>query len=571
MIEGINASTGIAIGKALVINEKKLEIEKQEIKDLQKENERFNEAVEIAKNQLKSTVEKTLKKLGEEKSKIFEAHLLMLDDPEFTGTVSFKIINEAVNAEYALKSTADELVAIFEQLNNEYMRERAADIKDVTKRIISILVGSSNLSLGDIDEQCIIISDDLTPSDTAQIDKNYVLGFVTKIGGSTSHSAIIARSMGIPAILGVGDDINKIKNDDLVIVDGNCGIIIVNPDENTLNKYKLKLKEEEDYKKTLEQFKYRKSVTLDNKEVEVASNIGSVEDIKSVLENGADGIGLFRTEFLYMEKNELPDEEMQFNAYKEVLEKMNNKPVIIRTLDIGGDKKLPYLNIGSELNPFLGYRAIRLCLDRIDIFKTQLRALLRASKYGNLRIMFPMISNVQEFREAKKVLNECMEELKKQGIEYDENVEVGIMIEIPSAAIMSDVLAKEVDFFSIGTNDLIQYTSAVDRMNEKISYLYDFFNPAVLRLIKTVIDNGHKEGKFVGMCGEMAGNITLIPLLLGMGLDEFSMSASSVLSVRKTIVDLSYEKCKDIVKDVMNFGTSDEIKAYLNKNLGCSI
>ncbi|CDI49911.1 phosphoenolpyruvate--protein phosphotransferase [Clostridium tetani] len=563
MLNGISASDGIAIGKVFILKIGDAKIIKETIKNGEEENQRFITALEKGKKQLSKIMKDTKEKLGEEKSKIFEAHLFMLDDPEFTGQVSEKILKQKINAEYALKSTSEELVAIFEQIEDDYMRERAADIKDVTNRILRILTGNEGISISEIEEECILIGYDLTPSDTAQIDKEKILGFATEIGGVTSHSAIIARSIGIPSVLGVGKEINKIKNGELIILDGNKGLIITNPDDEKINLYKNKIEEEKKLQKVLEEYKDTEVVTLDGRKVEVASNIGSIEDSENALKNGAEGIGLFRTEFLYMSSNELPGEDFQYNAYKEVLEKMGEKPVIIRTLDIGGDKKLSYLPIDEEMNPFLGYRAIRLCLHRKDIFKTQLRALLRASNYGNLKIMFPMIANLQELREAKAVLEECKEELRKESIAFNENIQVGIMVEIPSAAIMSDVLAKEVDFFSIGTNDLIQYTIAVDRMNEKVSYLYDFFNPAVLRLINNVIVNGHKEGKFVGMCGEMAGKEELVPLLLGMGLDEFSMSVSSVLKAKKLITELNYEDCKKIVPKVMKMKTAEEIKVFL--------
>ncbi|QBD85247.1 phosphoenolpyruvate--protein phosphotransferase [Clostridium tetani] len=563
MLNGISASNGIAIGKAFILKIGDVEIIKETIKDGEEENQRFITALEKGKKQLSKIMKDAKEKLGEEKSKIFEAHLFMLDDPEFTGQVSEKILKQKINAEYALKSTSEELVAIFEQIEDDYMRERVADIKDVTNRILRILTGNEGISISEIEEESILIGYDLTPSDTAQIDKEKILGFATEIGGVTSHSAIIARSIGIPSVLGVGKEIEKIKNGELIILDGNKGLIITNPDDEKINLYKKQIEEEKKLQKILEEYKNIEVITLDGRKVEVASNIGSIEDSENALKNGAEGIGLFRTEFLYMASSELPGEEFQYNAYKEVLEKMGEKPVIIRTLDIGGDKKLSYLTIDEEMNPFLGYRAIRLCLHRKDIFKTQLRALLRASYYGNLKIMFPMIANLQELREAKAVLEECKEELRKESIAFNENIKVGIMVEIPSAAIMSDVLAKEVDFFSIGTNDLIQYTIAVDRMNEKVSYLYDFFNPAVLRLINNVIVNGHKEGKFVGMCGEMAGKKELIPLLLGMGLDEFSMSASSVLKAKKLITELNYEDCKKIVSKVMKMKTAEEVKAFL--------
>ncbi|MBU5483131.1 phosphoenolpyruvate--protein phosphotransferase [Clostridium sp. MSJ-11] len=548
MLKGIKASSGIAIGKAFVIKEYDFKPLKIKIEDSSLEEERFNKAVEKAKKELEELIESTIKNFTENEGEIFEAHLTMLDDPELIGTVSEKILKENINAEYALKTVCDELVEIFEGIEDEYLKERIVDIKDVTKRMLRILNGQVEEGVNNIKEESIIISKDITPSQTAQMDKNKVLGFVTETGGVTSHSAIIARTLGIPAILGVHNLLDKIKNGDVLIIDGNEGVVILNPDEKTLKNYREKIERYMEDKIELLKYKDLESITLDFKKVEVAGNIGSVEEVDSIIENGGEGIGLFRTEFLYMEKEVLPNEEEQFLAYKSVVEKLNGKPVVIRTLDIGGDKKLSYLPIKEELNPFLGYRAIRLCLDRKDIFKTQLRALLRASKYGNLKIMFPMICNLEELLESKKILKECKNELKEEGLEYDENLEVGIMIEVPSAAIISDILAKEVDFFSIGTNDLIQYTMAVDRMNEKVSYLYDFNNLAVLRLIKLVIENGHREGIWVGMCGEMAGREDLIPLLLGMGLEEFSMSPSSILKVRKIIRNLSFKESSKIVK-----------------------
>ncbi|MEW9093478.1 MAG: phosphoenolpyruvate--protein phosphotransferase [Clostridiaceae bacterium] len=548
MLKGIKASSGIAIGKAFVIREHDFKPLKIKIEDSSLEQERFNKAVEQAKKELEELIKSTIKNFTENEGEIFEAHLTMLDDPELVGTVSGKILKENINAEYALKTVCDELIEVFEEIEDEYLKERIVDIKDVTKRILRILNGQVQETLKNIKEESIIISKDITPSQTAQMDKNKVLGFVTETGGVTSHSAIIARTLGIPALLGVHNLLDEVKNGDVLILDGNEGIVILNPDKKTLKNYKEKIERHMEDKIELLKYKDLESITLDFKKVEVAGNIGSVEEVDSIIENGGEGIGLFRTEFLYMEKENLPDEEEQFLAYKHVVEKLNGKPVVIRTLDIGGDKKLSYLPIKEELNPFLGYRAIRLCLDRKDIFKTQLRALLRASNYGNLKIMFPMICNLEELLESKKVLEECKNELKKESLEYDENLEVGIMIEVPSAAIISDILAREVDFFSIGTNDLIQYTMAVDRMNEKVSYLYDFNNLAVLRLIKLVIENGHREGIWVGMCGEMAGREDLIPLLLGIGLDEFSMSPSSILKVRKIIRNLSFKECIKIAK-----------------------
>ncbi|MBS3995542.1 MAG: phosphoenolpyruvate--protein phosphotransferase, partial [Alkaliphilus sp.] len=540
MFKGIAASSGVSICKALVLKEVKYNIEKKNIENVPKEIDSLHAALKLSREQLSNVKKITENKMGKDNAEIFEAHLLMLDDPELIGEIEGKIKNESLNAEFAVKSTVETFVSIFEQMDNEYMRERAADIRDIGKRLLNNLLGVVHRSISDLEDKCIIVTKDLTPSDTAQMDHEKVLGIVTDIGGSTSHSAIMARSLEIPAVVGLGNISEVVKEGDLLIIDGDEGLVIINPDIETLQRYKDKHEKNEQAKQELKKLMDTESITIDGRKVELAGNIGTPDNVLGVLKNGGEGIGLFRTEFLYMNKENFPSEEEQFNAYKAVLEGMRGKPVVIRTLDIGGDKKLSYLSIDEEMNPFLGYRAIRLCLDRKDIFKTQLRALLRASVYGNLKIMFPMISGLEELREAKAITWEVKQELIKEKIEVSEDIELGIMIEIPSAAVISDILAKEVDFFSIGTNDLIQYTVAVDRMNQKISYLYDPFNPAVLRLIKNVIDNAHKEGKWVGMCGEMAGDTRLTPVLLGFGLDEFSMSPSSILKVRKCITNFEY-------------------------------
>jgi phosphoenolpyruvate-protein phosphotransferase (PTS system enzyme I) len=567
MLKGIAASQGVSIGRALVIKEVKPEIKKSEVTDVLSEVNRLKSAVETAQMQLEKIKETALQKLGEEKAQIFEAHLFMLQDPEFIGAVEMKVESEKVNSEFALKETMDMFVGIFESMDNEYMRERAADIKDVGGRVINILLGIETPSIAEIDEECIIVTKDLTPSDTAQMDKEKVLGFATEIGGRTSHSAIMARSLEIPAVVGIGTSIETIKSGDILVLDGDEGIVIINPDETVLNQYRTKQQEIAEFKKELMQLKNLESMSLDGRHVELAGNIGTAQNARGVMNNGGEGVGLFRTEFLYMDSDSLPTEEQQFNAYKEALEIMEGRPVVIRTLDIGGDKKLPYLPIGEEMNPFLGYRAIRLCLDRKDIFKTQLRALYRASIYGNLRIMFPMISSLQEVREAKGVIAEVKASLDSEEVPYSKDVQIGIMIEVPSAAVIADILAKEVDFFSIGTNDLIQYTIAADRMNEKVSYLYDPLHPAVLRPIKMVIDAAHKEGKWAGMCGEMAGDLKAVPVLLGMGLDEFSMSASSILKARKLIRGLNYEDMQKVADHVLTLGTGEEIKNYVEQNI----
>lgn len=523
------------------------------------------EALEISKVEISKLRDKVSKELGEEKAAIFDAHNMILEDPELIEKVIKKIDQEKLNAEYALKQVAEEYITIFEAMDNEYMRERAADIRDVSDRILRNITGQKVTDLSMLEEDVILIAHDLTPSDTATMNKEKVLGFLTNIGGRTSHTAIMARTLDIPAVVGLKDITEKLSATDFVIFNGETGEIIINPSEEEIRHYKELKAAYEKERAALEALKGKASVTVDGRKVELAGNIGTPQDIGGLQRNDAEGVGLFRTEFIYMNRDALPSEEEQFWAYREVLEALNPKPAVIRTLDIGGDKKLPYLEIGEEMNPFLGYRAIRLCLSEQEIFKTQLRALLRASVYGNLKIMFPMISSLEELLEAKKILNSVKEQLDQEGIAYADNIEVGMMIEIPSAAIMSDIFAKQVDFFSIGTNDLIQYTCAVDRMNEKIHHLYQPFNPGVLRLIKMVIDNGHKEGIWVGMCGEMAGDKKMIPILLGMGLDEFSMSPTSILPARRLIQSLHYDVVKKLADEVLSMGTADEIETYIEK------
>jgi phosphoenolpyruvate-protein phosphotransferase (PTS system enzyme I) len=565
MFKGISASDGIAIGYAVVIKELGVNVDKVAILNVAEEVSRFKAAVKKAEIQLEKLRDNTEKKFGIDKAQIFDAHILMLSDPEFVEGVIFKINEEKVNAEHAVSETVKTFMSIFEAMENEYMRERAADIGDIGKRLIYILLGHENKAISEIDMECIIVAKDLAPSDTAQINKERILGFVTEIGGRTSHTAIMARSIEIPAVVGISNITELVKNGDLIIIDGNNGNVIINPDGMTLKEYMNNKFSYNEELNELQKYAAIKTVTLDGREVEVSANIGDPQNVEGALKYGADGIGLFRSEFLYMGSDRLPTEEEQFKAYREVVENMGVKPVIIRTLDIGGDKSLPYLNIGHEMNPFLGYRAIRVCLDRQDIFKTQLRAILRASAFGNLRIMFPMISGIEELLSAKAIVAEVKLELLSDNILFNEKIELGIMIEIPSAAILSDILAKEVDFFSIGTNDLIQYTVAVDRMNEKISNLYNSCNPAVLRLIKLVIENGHKEGKKVYMCGEAASDPALIPVFLGFGLDEFSMSPASILKARQLITNLSYSESKEISEKVLSFTHSEDIETYLGK------
>ncbi|EKX94819.1 phosphoenolpyruvate-protein phosphotransferase [Peptostreptococcus anaerobius VPI 4330 = DSM 2949] len=488
---------------------------------------------------------------------------MVLEDPEFIGEAENKIKNESLNAEYALNEVKDMFVSIFESMDNDYMRERAADVKDVTNRVLRHILGIKIIDLSNLSDEVVLIAHDLTPSDTATMDKKKVLGFLTNIGGRTSHTAIMSRTLEIPAIGGLSDVTDKVKDSDMIVFDGDKGIVIVSPEEDVVAEYQEKKRIFEEDKKALELLKGQPSVTTDKKHVELAGNIGTPNDLEGLINNDAEGVGLYRTEFLYMDSEEFPSEEIQFEAYKKVLEGMKGKPVVIRTLDIGGDKKLSYFEMEEEMNPFLGYRAIRLCLDRTDIFKTQLRALFRASVYGKLRIMFPMISSLEELLAAKAICEEVKSDLKAEGLGYSDDVEIGMMIEIPSAAVISDLLAKHVDFFSIGTNDLIQYTCAVDRMNQKISYLYNQFNPAVLRLIKMVIKNAHAEGKWVGMCGESAGDQMMIPILLGFGLDEFSMSPISILRARRLINSVSEKDMQALSDKVLEFGTAKEIESYM--------
>ncbi|UQD51524.1 phosphoenolpyruvate--protein phosphotransferase [Bacillus methanolicus] len=558
-LKGIAASSGIAIAQAYRLVEPDLSFEKKEIDDSAKEIDRFQSALSKAKTELEKIRDRAKTELGDDEAAIFEAHLLVLSDPELITQIENKIKTENVNAEYALKETTDMFIAMFEQMDNEYMKERAADIRDVTKRVLSHLLDVQIANPSMINEEVIIVAEDLTPSDTAQLNRKYVKGFTTDIGGRTSHSAIMARSMEIPAVVGTKTVTKEIKNGDLIIVDGLKGEVHINPSPELIEKYKKELADFEAQKAEWAKLVNEKSFSADGHHVELAANIGTPDDLEGVICNGGEGIGLYRTEFLYMGRDKLPTEEEQFEAYKAVLEGMKGKPVVVRTLDIGGDKELPYLNLPKELNPFLGFRAIRLCLEEKDMFRTQLRALLKASKYGNLKIMFPMIATLDEFREAKAIFEEEKEKLVLNGTVVSDNIEIGIMVEIPSTAILADQFAKEVDFFSIGTNDLIQYTMAADRMNERVSYLYQPYHPAILRLVKMVIDAAHKEGKWVGMCGEMAGDEIAIPILLGLGLDEFSMSATSILKARSQIRHLSKSDMEKLAEKVLQMKTTEEV------------
>lgn len=537
MKKGIAASKGYAIGKVFLQEHEEIVITDAKITDVAVEKEKMQKALDDSKAQLEVIKAKAAEEMGAEKAAVFEAHITLLDDPEFTGAMMNEIEMNSVNGLKAIESVTNTFVAIFDAMDDEYMKERAADIKDVSKRILSNFAGKGGDDFAITENNTVVVAHDLTPSDTAGLDRSKVVGFITDIGGRTSHAAIMARTLEIPAVLGLGDITECVKTGDTVIVDGITGDVIINPSEEVLAEYKAKKEKFQAEQEELKKLINVKTTTKSGRRIEVCGNIGKPEDVNGVIANGGDGVGLFRTEFLYMDRESAPTEEEQFESYKYVLEKMEGKQVVIRTLDIGGDKTLPYLPLPKEMNPFLGYRAIRLCLDRKEIFKVQLRALLRASVYGKLCVMFPMISGLEEFLQAKEVVDECKAELKAEGKEYSETIQWGIMVEIPAAAVYADELAKHVDFFSIGTNDLIQYTLAADRMSEKVSYLYNPMHPSVLRLIKMTIDGAHKHGKWVGMCGEMAGDEAAIPTLVEYGLDEFSMSATSILNAKKIMLE----------------------------------
>ncbi|HOG63223.1 MAG TPA: phosphoenolpyruvate--protein phosphotransferase [Sedimentibacter sp.] len=563
-MKGLGVSPGIGIGKAVVIDKASINITKNYIKDAGNELDRLMNAIEAAKEQLNELYVSTIDELGEKEAQIFKSHEMMLEDDTFISDVENRIKQEGVNAEYALNETSNVYIKMFQSIEDEYLRERAEDIKDVMNRVIRILMGISSVDFSNLKENSIIVAKDLTPSDTAQIDRTKVAAMITEIGGKTSHAAIIARIMGIPTVVGLNNITDKIKNGDTVICDGKTGKVLVNPNAKQLFYFTKKKNIEDEIRNELKNQIGLPSVTKDGFKISLTANIGVPNDVDMALENDAEGIGLFRSEFIFMNREHQPTEDEQFEQYKEVLVKMGDKPVIIRTLDIGGDKNVPYIDIPKEMNPFLGYRAIRLCLGNVEVFRTQLRAILRASVYGNVKIMIPMISTMKELKDSKKILQQAKDELTKEGIKFKKDIEIGIMIEIPSAAIISDLLAREVDFFSIGTNDLIQYTMAVDRMNSKLSYLYSQYHPALLRLIKGIIDNAHEAGIWVGMCGEAAGDPKLIPVFVGMGLDEFSMNSPSILRARYIVRNLNKADMELIAKSTLNMENALEVEEYLS-------
>jgi phosphoenolpyruvate-protein phosphotransferase (PTS system enzyme I) len=566
ILKGVSASPGIEIGKALVIKEQ--EINNRQIANGQvaEEAERFHEAVKKTRAELKGIREKAEKELCHDKAEIFDAHVMILDDPNFLLNIKQKIEHNLVSADTALIQVISEYSQMFDSMNDIYLKERIADIKDVVQRIVRNLNCIADISFSETEEAIILVTRDLTPSQTVQIDKNIVKSFVTDIGGRTSHTAIIAKSLGIPAVVGVTNVSNIIKDGDMVIVDGNKGIVYVNPNENTLADY-IELRENAmKITRELHKIKNFPPETRDRvRRVVLAANIDNTDDLSAVAESGAEGIGLFRTEFLYMNRTNLPDENEQFQTYKSVVSSMAPHPVTIRTLDVGGDKNLPYLYMPEEENPFLGSRGIRVSLKRPEVLKTQLKAILRASSYGKVRIVYPVISTTEEVDQVNAILQAAKDELDKMGVSYDSRIETGIMIEIPAAALIADILIKKVDFFSIGTNDLIQHTLAVDRIKENISHLYQPFHPAVLRLIQNVIYASHREDKWTGMCGEMAGDELATPILLGMGLDEFSMGFNSIPRVKNAIRSLLYEDAKNIAIEALSLKSAEEISKLVRE------
>jgi phosphotransferase system enzyme I (PtsI) len=558
IIKGIEVSPGIGIGKVFLYEEVELAEKNNFRVDAEFEKSRLLSGRQKAKIQLEEIKNKAYEKFGSEKGAIFDSHITILEDEDLYGEIC-DLIDEGLSAINALKSGIDMYSKIMANLDDPYLRERAADVKDIGKRWLCNILEIEIVNLSDLPIDTVIVAHDLAPSDTAQIDLENVRAFVTEAGGETSHTSLMARSLELPAVVGTGDIIKSVKNGDNIIVDGLTGNIIIDPSEKEIREYIEKKEKFLEERELLNELKDKKAISIDGFQVSMFANIGSPNDIDGVIKNGAEGIGLYRTEFLFMDKRSFPSEEEQFQAYKKVAEMLNNKPVIIRTMDIGGDKPLPYMEFPHEMNPFLGWRAIRMCLDKPEILKTQLRALLKASNYGNIKIMIPMIIDISEIRKSEKLLDQCKEELRIEGIKFDENISLGIMVETPAVIIRADKFAHEVDFFSIGTNDLTQYILAVDRGNEKISNLYDQFNPSVLKAIKMAIDGAHKEGIKISMCGEFSGNPKATALLLGMGLDEFSMSSTSIPYIKNNILKLNKKDCEDLVKQVLDCDTGEEV------------
>ena len=562
-IKGKSVFGGIAIGRISVYNKDESTVKRVKIEDTAAEIKRFEEAKETAKEQLQALYEKALVEVGEVNAMIFDVHQMMLDDLDYVEAITHMIENQGINAEYAVATTGDNFSNMFAAMDDDYMKARAADVKDISNRVVKILQGKKD-SVLDGDEPVILLADDLAPSETVQLDKSKVLAFVTRHGSTNSHTAILARTMNIPALIGVKFEENV--DGKFAIVDGYNGSVYVEPTDDVVKEYESKKQEAEEKKRLLQELKGKENITLDGKKIKLYANIGGVADVASALQNDAEGIGLFRSEFLYLESNTFPTEEEQFQAYKTVAENMAGKKVIIRTLDIGGDKALPYLGLPTEENPFLGFRAVRFCLQRKeDIYKPQLRALLRASAFGKVRIMVPLVTCVDELRAVKAIIEELKQELDAEGIAYDKDIQVGVMMETAAASLIADILAKEADFFSIGTNDLTGYTMAADRGNPDVAYLYSAYNPAVLRSIRNIISAANKEDIMAGMCGEAASDPLLVPVLLGFGLNEFSVSATAILATRKVMSLWTMDECKALVDEVMQLETEAEVKALLEE------
>lgn len=558
MLKGIATSSGIAIGKVYKLEQPVVTIDTGK-GNPEVETKRFEAALEKTIADIEGIKERASATLKEEELAIFDAHLMMANDPEYKDQI-ISMINDGMMADNATKTVSDNMITMFENIDDEYFKERAADIKDVSFRLLCNILGLTIPDLSSINEEVVIVAKEMTPSDTAQLNKKYALGFVTEIGGKTSHAAIMAVSLGIPAVVGCTGVMASACHGDTIILDAKEGDVIINPNNEEICTYTEKCELFKKEKEALQLLKDKPTITVDDHRVELVANIGNPQDMDAATANDAEGVGLFRTEFLYMDKTEaFPTENEQFEAYKEVLEKANGNRVVVRTLDIGGDKKLPYFTIDPEMNPFLGYRAIRLCLDRKDIFKDQVRALLRASVYGKLAIMFPMIATIKEFVEAKEFVFAQKQCLLDEGQKVSDDIEIGMMVEIPATAALADEFAKHADFFSIGTNDLIQYSMAADRMSEKVAYLYQPLNPSILRLVKMTIDGAHSQGKWCGMCGEMAGDPLAAPVLLGLGLDEFSMSSSRILPTRKTITSLSKKDMEELANKALKCQTEEEV------------
>lgn len=566
---GVPSSPGLAIGKVYILHEAEINIDKSNIEHNQVEQEiqKIKKSFVDSRFQIEEIYIKTLETVGEEEANIMQSHLMIAEDPVFFESVKDLIENELIKAEYALTKSVEAQVELFLQIDDPYIRERAADIKDVGIRTLKNMLGISIKDISNMKEDVIIVANEITPSIMATVDRVHVKGIIAEIGGATAHTAILARNMEIPAILGAKGMLSLVKEGQLISIDGSKSVVDLELNSEKISEFEKKVALNSKIKTELSMLKEVKAKTLDGHVIELAANIGMPEDAEKAMEYGAEGVGLFRTEFLYMDRDRQPNEEEQFASYKKAVEIMGDRPVIIRTLDVGGDKEIPYFKLPKEENPFLGYRAIRICLEDVELFKTQLRAILRASKFGRILIMYPMISSVDEVIRANQILEEAKQELKEKGQTFDEEIQVGIMVEIPSAAIAADLIVKEVDFFSIGTNDLTQYTLAVDRGNEKVSTIYESMHPSVLRLIRNVIEVSHGKGKFTGMCGELAGNPLATVLLLGMGLDEFSMSPSSILKVKKIVNSVNISYARQVAQHAMTLSSALEIENYMKRVL----